>query len=575
MNILPAAIERARARGGLVVAQLNPRMPHTLGDAEIAVNAVDLAIEVDEPLTSPPSRAGSETTTTIAGNVASLVADGSTLQVGIGELPDAVLHALTARHGLAVWSEVISDGVLGLERSGALDAERVITTSFLFGTSELYEWVDANPRVRVMRTETVNDPTTIAAHHSMCSINSALQVDLYAQANASYVHGRIYSGFGGQPDFVVGALHSVGGQAVIALPSWHAKSDTSTIVGRLDTPVTSFQHSSVVTEQGCAFVFGRSQRAQARLLTENAAHPDAREHLRAERGTHRRAVGRGPRRAAPVRRASAGRRARHVRRQPADGGTQRGAGVAGPRVPGTGVYLVGTDMGAVHQMGDAFHAGAREGVADEGDLARTGLAEARGHRQDRAIVLGDPPTAVVEALDVRQVPVLVEDARELAHLLVERQVGQARLRIVQAALAPLLEEPRHLVARRSSQVAQQLRREVAVALGEQHLRGGGQLVEVRRSTAAVAVDAVGHEAVLGQAHQLLADGGHRDTQLLGEVVRVQSSGALHGEQDGPPRGGHGRQRRLDGARLRIARRGRARAVAHGSTRWTSPNSCHR
>jgi len=281
VNILPAAIERARARGGLVVAQLNPRMPHTLGDAEIPVDAVDLAIEVDEPLASPGPRGASETTTTIAANVAALVADGSTLQVGIGELPDAVLHALTARHGIAVWSEVISDGVLGLERSGALDAARAITTSFLFGTPELYEWVDANPRVRLMRTETVNDPTTIAAHHSMCSINSALQVDLYAQANASYVHGRIYSGFGGQPDFVVGALHSVGGQAVIALPSWHARSDTSTIVGRLDTPVTSFQHSSVVTDQGCAFVFGRSQRAQARLLTENAAHPDAREQLRA------------------------------------------------------------------------------------------------------------------------------------------------------------------------------------------------------------------------------------------------------------------------------------------------------
>jgi acyl-CoA hydrolase len=129
------------------------------------------------------------------------------------------------------------------------------------------------------RTETVNDPSRIATHYAMCSLNAAMQVDLWAQANASYVHGEIYSGFGGQPDFVVGALHSKGGQAIISLPSWHAKSAASTIVGRLDVPATSFQHSVVVTEQGCARIFGRSQRAQTRLLIEEAAHPDAREAL--------------------------------------------------------------------------------------------------------------------------------------------------------------------------------------------------------------------------------------------------------------------------------------------------------
>jgi acyl-CoA hydrolase len=113
----------------------------------------------------------------------------------------------------------------------------------------------------------------------MCSLNTALQVDLADQANASYVRGRIYSGFGGQPDFVVGALHSEGGQAVIALSSWHEKSDTSTIVTRLAEPATSFQHSAVVTEHGRALIFGRSQRAQARLLIEQTAHPRARAEL--------------------------------------------------------------------------------------------------------------------------------------------------------------------------------------------------------------------------------------------------------------------------------------------------------
>ncbi len=150
----------------------------------------------------------------------------------------------------------------------------------MFGSRELYDWVDANPRVRMSRTETTNDPARIAARPSMVSVNTALQVDVRSQAGASHVRGRVYSGFGGQPDFVEGALHSPGGHAVIALPSWHAPSSSSTIVARLQIPVTSFQHSAVITEQGAAHVFGRSERAQARLIIENAAHPDAREALR-------------------------------------------------------------------------------------------------------------------------------------------------------------------------------------------------------------------------------------------------------------------------------------------------------
>jgi acyl-CoA hydrolase len=132
------------------------------------------------------------------------------------------------------------------------------------------------------RTETTNDPARISAHRRMVSINSALAVDLRDQAGASHINGRLYSGFGGQPDFTVGALHSPGGNAIIALRSWHEKSDSSTIVPRLADPVTSFQHSAVITEQGCAEIFGRSQRAQARLIIEHAAHPDAREWLREE-----------------------------------------------------------------------------------------------------------------------------------------------------------------------------------------------------------------------------------------------------------------------------------------------------
>lgn len=280
VNILPAAIEQVRARGGLVIAQMNPHMPYTLGDSELDQDLIDLAVEVMEDLPSPAIGPEHEHAERIAELVAGLVEDGSTLQLGIGQVPDATLRALAGRRRLAIWSEMVSDGVMDLDRDGALDPARPITCSFLFGSPELYEWVDQNARLRMTRTETTNDPSRIAAHPAMISVNTALQVDLSDQAGASHIGGRLYSGFGGQPDFVEGALHSPGGHAVIALRSWHERSDTSTIVPRLDSPVTSFQHSAVITERGAAHIFGRSQRAQARLIIENAAHPDAREQLR-------------------------------------------------------------------------------------------------------------------------------------------------------------------------------------------------------------------------------------------------------------------------------------------------------
>ncbi len=280
VNILPAAVEHVRARGGLVIAQLNPEMPYTLGDGELDEDLIDLAIEAHQQLPTPAVSASHDHAQTIAERVAELVGDGATLQLGIGSVPDATLRALASRHNLAIWSEMISDGVMDLEHAGALDHEQPIVCSFMFGSQELYEWAHHNPRLRMTRTETTNDPSRIAARAQMISVNTALQVDLHDQAGASHIGGRVYSGFGGQPDFVEGALHSPGGHAVIALRSWHERSDTSTIVPHLDSPVTSFQHSAVITEQGAAHIFGRSQRAQARLIIEHAAHPDAREQLR-------------------------------------------------------------------------------------------------------------------------------------------------------------------------------------------------------------------------------------------------------------------------------------------------------
>lgn len=285
VNVLVAAVERVRARGGLVIAQMNERMPYTFGDGELREEMVDFAIEVDQRLPNPVVKPAHQHSELIGETIAGLVPDGATLQLGIGQIPDATLAALRERRGLAIWSEMISDGVMDLQHRGALDSSRPITCSFLFGSEELYSWVNGNPSVRLLRTETVNDPTRIASRPAMVSVNAALQVDLFDQAGASHIDGHVYSGFGGQPDFVTGALRSQGGQAIIALRSWHDGRDgagCSTIVPLLREPATSFQHSAIVTEHGCAELLGRSQRAQARLMVERAAHPDARDELRGQ-----------------------------------------------------------------------------------------------------------------------------------------------------------------------------------------------------------------------------------------------------------------------------------------------------
>ena len=279
VNILPAAIERVRARGGLVVAQVNSCMPFTFGDSEIPADWIDLAVEVDQPLGSPTPQPPDDAEVAIGEQVARFADDGTTIQLGIGQIPDVAARELVARRNLGVWSELVGDGVLGLEQAGALDHDRPVGASFLFGSPDLYEWADANRRLRLVRTEIMNDPARIAANPGMLSINTALQIDLFAQANASFIRGQVYSGFGGQPDFVTGALHSSGGHALVALRSWHDKSDSSTVLPVLSSPATSFQHSAIVSEHGCAEMFGRSQHSQARLLIEQVADPRARSQL--------------------------------------------------------------------------------------------------------------------------------------------------------------------------------------------------------------------------------------------------------------------------------------------------------
>jgi len=279
VNVLPAAIEAARERGGLVIAQANKRMPYTYGDAQLYEHEIDYLIEVDEPLAVKPETSFSDITKQIGNLIAENITDGSTLQLGIGAIPDSVLNTLANRKGLRIWTEMFSDGVLELNRRGALDTEIPITASFVFGSQELYEWLNLNRGVRMLRTEKTNDPGQIARQAKMTSINSALQIDLFDQANASHVRGQVYSGFGGSTDFIVGALHARGGASYMALPSWHPKANQSSIVPKLTESVTSFQHSFVVTEYGVAPCFGHSQKEQALNLIEKAAHPSMREEL--------------------------------------------------------------------------------------------------------------------------------------------------------------------------------------------------------------------------------------------------------------------------------------------------------
>jgi acyl-CoA hydrolase len=280
VNVLPAALEACRARGGLVIAVINSRMPYTFGDSQIGVDMVDVAVEIDLELPAAHESPVDDSSLVIAESIAAMIDDGATLQLGIGVVPDCTLQALARqRRGLRIWTEMFSDGLLGLVEANALDEEHPITASFCFGSRRLYDWVDGNRRIHMLRTEKTNSPTLIATNRAMTSVNAALEVDLFGQANASRINARIHSGYGGQTDFIVGALHSAGGQAFIALRSWHPRADVSAVVPLLDEPVTSFQQTAVVTEQGVARLWGYDEKTQARHLIEHAAHPKVRAEL--------------------------------------------------------------------------------------------------------------------------------------------------------------------------------------------------------------------------------------------------------------------------------------------------------
>jgi acyl-CoA hydrolase/GNAT superfamily N-acetyltransferase len=297
-------VKAAAANAGLVIAQINPRMPWTMGDSAISVFDLDILVPVDEPLietayagfiddvqTGAWAEDARTITQAIGENIASLVEDGSTIEIGIGRIPHAVVSFLKDKKDLGVHTEVITDAITGLVDAGvingsqkSLDRGKIVTT-FAMGTQKLYDYVDNNPLFSFNPTEYVNDPFVIGQQNKMVAINTALEVDLTGQVCADSLGSQFYSGIGGQADFNQGASRSQGGRAIIALPSTAADGTVSRIVSTLKpgagVVTTRGAVHYVVTEYGVAYLHGKSVQERAMALI-TIAHPDFREELLAK-----------------------------------------------------------------------------------------------------------------------------------------------------------------------------------------------------------------------------------------------------------------------------------------------------
>ncbi len=277
----------------IIIAEVNQQMPRTLGDSFIHVSRLNHIVPVNYPI---PEMAMAEegnldVVEKIAGYISDLIPDGATMQLGIGAIPDAVLKFLHHKKDLGVHSELFSDGVIDLVNEGVLTNARKtlhpgkIIAGFMLGTRKLYEWSDDNPLIEFHRTEYVNDPFVIAQNERMVAINSAIEVDLTGQVCADSIGPKLYSGVGGQLDFIYGASRSKDGVPIIALPSTTTLKD-GTPVTRIACMlkqgagvVTSRNHVRyVVTEYGVADLYGKSIRQRAQQLI-GIAHPDFRADL--------------------------------------------------------------------------------------------------------------------------------------------------------------------------------------------------------------------------------------------------------------------------------------------------------
>ncbi len=280
----------AAASARIVIAEVNDRMPRTLGDSFIHVSKLTHIVPVSYPLPEHLMGEITDVEKEIGGSCAGLIEDGSTMQMGIGGIPDAVLTFLGSKKDLGIHTELFSDGVIDLVDRGIINNERKtlhpgkIVAGFMLGTQRLYDFVHDNPIVELHPTEYVNDPFRIAQNERMVAINSAIEIDLTGQVCADSIGPRLYSGVGGQVDFIYGASRSKGGKPIIGMPSTAEikGQQVSKIVPMLNHGagvVTTRNHVRyVVTEFGIADLYGKTIRQRARALIE-VAHPQFREEL--------------------------------------------------------------------------------------------------------------------------------------------------------------------------------------------------------------------------------------------------------------------------------------------------------
>jgi 4-hydroxybutyrate CoA-transferase len=279
----------------IIIAQVNPRMPRVLGDCFIHVTKLHHIVEVDTPIRENPQVSDLtdpkelETYDKIGGYIAELIDDESTLQMGIGAIPDAVLNYLESKRDLGIHSEMFSDGVIKLVEMGVINNEKKtlhkgkMVATFVLGTRTVFDFIDNNPIVEFHPCHYVNDPFIIAQNRKMVAINSALQVDITGQVCADSIGPRLFSGFGGQVDFIRGASRSPGGKPIIALPATAKSGELSRIVPHLipGSGVTTNRADVhyVVTEFGIASLFGKTVRQRVNELI-HIAHPKFRDELR-------------------------------------------------------------------------------------------------------------------------------------------------------------------------------------------------------------------------------------------------------------------------------------------------------
>jgi acyl-CoA hydrolase len=273
----------------LVIAEVNDRMPRTHGNTLLPLSRIDVLTRSSRPLHVHEAREASEAEEAIGGHVAALVDEGATLQMGIGAIPDATLRRLRDKQDLGIHTEMFSDGLVDLAESGAITNRLKnvhrgrIVTSFVNGSQRVYDFVDDNPFVEFHPCNRTNDTTIIAMNDKVTAINSGLEIDLSGQVVSDSIGYRIYSGIGGQMDFIRGAALSKGGKPIIALPSMASGGTVSRIVPALKPGagvVTTRGHVHwVVTEHGATNLFGLSLRRRAEALIA-LAHPDARGDLR-------------------------------------------------------------------------------------------------------------------------------------------------------------------------------------------------------------------------------------------------------------------------------------------------------